>query len=113
MKKRLSNTFVISFFSIIITVLSSCCILPCGPEVVDPDPYIVRDSRQKQNIYYVPTAPNTPLHTEKNDINLVVLVSSRKNSAGADAHASFMLSDQLGFLGSYSSAFTENVKDIF
>ncbi len=69
-----------------------------------PDPYIVATSRQEKNIYYVPSAPNTPLLSEKNDLNFNVLRTSTKPIHGVEVQAAYLPGKHLGIIFRYSSA---------
>ena len=77
--------------------LSSCYF---GGNVYDP--YIVSESRQRENLYYVPSAPNTPLHSQKNDLGFSLMRISGSKYSGADVQASFMPGKHIGIMGSYS-----------
>jgi len=68
------------------------------------DPYIVPESRQKENFYYVPSAPNTPLHSQKNELGFSLMRISDSKYSGADVQASYMAGKHIGIMGSYSSA---------
>jgi hypothetical protein len=68
------------------------------------DPYIVSESRQKENFYYVPSAPNTPLHSKKNELGFSLMRISDSKYSGADVQASYMAGKHIGIMGSYSSA---------
>ena len=67
-----------------------------------PDPYFVSESRQKENLYYVPSAPNTPLHSQKNDLGFNLMWVSGSKYSGADVQASYMPGKHIGIMGSYS-----------
>jgi len=77
--------------------LSSCFF---GGNVYDP--YIVSESRQKENFYYVPSAPNTPLHSQKNDLGFSLMRVSGSKYSGGDVKASYMPGKHIGIMGSYS-----------
>jgi hypothetical protein len=76
----------------------------CYPASVSTDPYIVTESRQKENIYYIPSAPNVPLLTEKNDINFNVIRVSESKFSGFDIQAAYLPTKHAGVTGSYSVA---------
>ena len=73
-----------------------------------PDPYNVSESRQKENFYYVPSAPNTPLHTQKNELGFSLKRISDPKYSGADVQASYMPGKHIGIMGSYSIAGSSN-----
>ena len=66
------------------------------------DPYFVSESRQKENLYYVPSASNTPLHSQKNDLGFSVMGVSGSKYSGADVQASYIPGKHIGIMGSYS-----------
>lgn len=80
--------------------LSSCFYY--GPVV--PDPYIVSDYRQKENLYYIPSSPTTPLLTEKNDISMTATRLADTKFTGGEVQAAFMPGKKTGIMGSYFSA---------
>ena len=74
----------------------------CFPGGIIPDPYIVDESRQKENIYYVPSAPNTPLLSEKNDFNFSLVRSSDTKFLGLETQLSYLPGKHIGITGSYA-----------
>lgn len=76
----------------------------CVP--VDPiaDPYIVNESRQKENIYYIPSAPNAPLLSEKKDLNFNAVSTTGSKFSGVEIQTAFLPSKHVGITGSYSYA---------
>jgi len=68
------------------------------------DPYIVDESRQKENYYYAPAAQNAPLLTKKNDLSLALHGSFGDRQKGIDMHAAFNPGKNIGLLASYSSS---------
>jgi len=80
-----------------VTVLLTSCYT--GPIY---DPYIVDASRQKENIYYVPSAPHTPLLTEKNDLSIDVMRASGSKFTGAEIQAAYLPWKHAGLIGSFS-----------
>lgn len=84
---------------VICLLLSSCNIV-----FYDPYPGKVPESRQKKNIYYVPSAPNTPLLTEKNDMDFNLLRSSGSEFSGIELQAAYLPAKHVGITGSYSLA---------
>ena len=95
--KKYSFKIAVSLFAII-AVLSSCY---TGPIY---DPYYVPKDRQKENLYYVPSAPNTQLLTEKNDFDFNVMLSASSKFSGSEWQASFLPAKHVGIIGSYSFA---------
>jgi hypothetical protein len=93
----------LSFLSIAIgTIFSfSSCYVGSG---VPYDPYLVSETRQKENFYYIPSAQNTPLHSQKNDLNFSLMGTSDSKYSGGDVQASYMPGKQVGIMASYSFA---------
>ncbi|HLG39192.1 MAG TPA: hypothetical protein VI461_05960 [Chitinophagaceae bacterium] len=89
-----------------IVIFSLCS---CWPSSVGTDPYIVNQNRQKENVYYIPSSPNTSLLSEKNDLSLDVKRSSGSNYSGTDAQASYLPGKHIGITGSYSHADNESI----
>ena len=83
--------------------LSSCFY---GP--IAPDPYTVSEYRQKENLYYFPSSPNTPLLTEKNDISMTATRLADTKFTGGEVLAAFMPGKKIGIMGSYFSARNSN-----
>ncbi len=83
----------------VVTVFSLTSCLPYGQ--IPADPYIVDESRQKENIYYIPSAPNVPLLTEKNDLNLNILNTSGSKISGIEIQTAYMPGKHIGIIGSY------------
>lgn len=89
---------------IIYCILMSSTVLlisSCWPGPVY-DPYIVPESRQKENLYYVPTAPNTHLLTEKNDLDFNLVYSAGSKFSGGQFQASYLPGKHVGVIGSYA-----------
>jgi hypothetical protein len=84
-----------------ITLLGSCTPYPSAP------PDIVDEWRQKENIYYVPSAPNTQLLSEKNDVSLNVLASASNKFTGFETQASYLPAKHVGLIAGYSSGKNE------
>jgi hypothetical protein len=55
----------LTLFIVIIITLCSCA----GTSGIVKEPYIVADSRQQQNLYYIPFVPNVPLLKAKNQLS--------------------------------------------
>src|SRR5436190_24022679 len=88
---------VLKFIAVgVIFSLSSCVVGGVS------DPYFVSESRQKENFYYVPSAPNTPLHSQKNDLGFSLMRVSGSKYSGGDVQASYMPGKHIGIIGSYS-----------
>jgi hypothetical protein len=69
-----------------------------------PDPYIVNQSRQKENLYYVPSVPNTPLLSEKGDISFNLMGTAASNRNGVEAQAAYVPVKHVGLIARYSSS---------
>lgn len=76
----------------------------CWPGGTFTDPYIIPESRQKENFYYLPSTPNTPLHSKKDDVSLSIVAASNSKYSGADIQASYMPGKHVGIMASYSFA---------
>ncbi len=98
MKQNLKNLLLI-----IIVAGATFSLSSCYPTGQFNDPYIIPESRQKENIYYVPSAPNTPLHSKKGDLNLTLMRTS-SNLSGGEVQTSFMPAKHIGIIGAYSFA---------
>ena len=88
---------IIGYGTVIATLFSSC--YP-GSQIADP--YIVDQSRQKENQYYVKTSPSVPLLKEKNDISIAGGVSSGSQFTAGEFHAAYMPGKHVGITGSYA-----------
>jgi len=95
MKKNLLTP---AFVVLIVTMFLASC-YP-GPIY---DPYVVPESRQKENIYYVPSAPSTQLLSEKNDVGVSLVASAGSQFSGVEMQAAYMPAKHIGLIGSYSS----------
>lgn len=89
---------------IFIASVAIFCLSSCFYGGAPPDPYIVYESRQKENFYYIPSAPNTPLHSQKKDINVSMMATSDSKFSGGEVQGSYMPGKHLGVMGSYSFA---------
>ena len=83
-------------------IASAACLCSCVPYPID-DPYYVDPERQKENVYYVPTTPNTPLLSKKQDLNFTVSRSSNTKFTGIELQTAFLPTDHLGIIASYAS----------
>lgn len=70
----------------------------CGDFTQVPDPYTVAADRQKENIYYVPSAVYSPFSATKNDADISVLHSSGSRFSGLDMHAGYVVSKHVGLM---------------
>ncbi|MEO8405971.1 MAG: hypothetical protein ABI480_15295, partial [Chitinophagaceae bacterium] len=92
-------------FSRIMYVIICCVLLAsCYPGTVLPDPYTVSEDRQKENIYYVPSAPNTPLANKKNDVDFNIMHSSGTRFSGFEMQAAYLPTDHIGIIAGYTTA---------
>jgi hypothetical protein len=66
------------------------------------DPYIVDESRQKENFYYAPAAQNAPLLSKKNELSLALNYSSNDKHEGTDLHAAFTPGKHFGLMSGFS-----------
>jgi hypothetical protein len=80
-----------------ISLLDSCTPYPTAT------PDVVPDWRQKENIYYVPSSPNTQLLSEKNDIGFNLVASASSKFSGVETQASFLPAKHIGLIAGYSS----------
>ncbi len=103
MKKILKHFVLICITAATISGLDSC--YPTGPA---SDPYIIPESRQKENLYYVPSAPNTPLHSKKGDMNFSLMRTAGSKNSGGEVQTAFMPANHVGIIGSYSYAGSSN-----
>jgi len=83
--------------------ITSFFLSSCYPGSAIPDPYYVDEARQKENIYYVPSAPNTPLLTEKGDLSFSAMRASGSKFTGAEIQAASLPWKHIGIIGSYSN----------
>src|SRR5215203_4796049 len=84
-------------------VATTTIITSCIPGSLIPDPYVVDDSRQKKNVYYVPSAPNTPLLSNKGDFNFNVLRTAAPVTNGYEFQAAYLPAKHIGIISRYSS----------
>jgi hypothetical protein len=82
-------------------VLYSCYPYPTG------SPDVVPEWRQKENIYYVPSTPNTQLLSEKNDIGFSLVASASSQFSGVETQASYLPAKHIGLIAGYSSGKNE------
>jgi hypothetical protein len=75
------------------------------------EPYYVVESRQKENVYYVASTPNTQLLSEKNDLGFNLMRSGGSKFSGVECQVSYLPSKHLGLIAGYSSAGTDGRHD--
>jgi hypothetical protein len=102
MKKNLSKPIVV--IAACTTVLYSCYPYPTG------SPDVVPEWRQKENIYYVPSAPNTQLLSEKNEIGGSLVASAGSQFSGVETQASYLPAKHIGLIAGYSSGKNEEAE---
>ncbi len=83
--------------------MTSFVLTSCLPGFFAPAPFIVDESRQKENIYYVPAAPNAPLLTEQGDLSVSAMLASGSKFSGIEMQAAYMPWKHVGISGSYSN----------
>jgi hypothetical protein len=93
------NILLIEFAMLII--ICSCLIISCGTPNVTQG-YRVTEERQKENLYYIPAAPNTPLLTEKHDLYFDVLRSSGEKFSAFETQAAYMAGKNIGVCTNFS-----------
>lgn len=84
----------------LVVYMFSSCVVPGQIDV----PYMVPDERQHENLYYVPSAPNTMLSSEKNQFDFNVIRSSGARYTGIDLQAGYMATKNIGLIAGYSTA---------
>jgi hypothetical protein len=90
-----------------IAILTSTTLLySCYPGPIY-DPYVVSESRQKENLYYVPSSPNTQLLSEKNNIGFNLMASGGSKFSAVETQASFLPARHVGLIAEYSSGKNE------
>ena len=95
--KRIAIPHLLIAMSLIVFIES------CYPGNSIPDPYYVSQDRQKENIYYVPSATNAPLLTEKGDMSFDVMRASGSKFTGVEIQGACLPSQHIGVIASYSS----------
>lgn len=90
--------------SIPVGIIVTCVVLlDCCTPYPTAGPDLVPEWRQKENVYYVPSSPNTQLLTEKNDIGFDVLASAGESFSGVEMQASYLPAKHVGIVAAYSS----------
>src|SRR5436305_5093958 len=85
-----------------VSILTMVTFTSCSYYPID-DPYYVAPDRQKENIYYVPTTPNAPFLSKKNDLGFSILRSSDKKFLGVETQAAYLPTSHFGIIASYAS----------
>ncbi|MBK5273111.1 MAG: hypothetical protein JJE22_19090 [Bacteroidia bacterium] len=80
------------------------CLTSCY--TTGPDTGMVSESRQKENLYYIPASPNIPLLTKKNDLSLNAAASSGSKFNGTEIQAAWLPWKHIGICGSFSAVKT-------
>ena len=97
---------------ILFVTLPWCMFAACSPVGEIADPYYVRIDRQMENLYYVPSKPNTPLSADKNALNFEITSSSGDPTSGVDLQTSFLPTERLGIIAGYSMARDKGTESI-
>ena len=105
--KKISNCLPLMCI-IVVTIL---CLTSCYTTGTDTG--MVSESRQKENVYYISSSPNSPLLTKKNDLSFSAAVSSGSKFSGAEIQAAYLPWKHIGVIGSYSAGNTNNLYDGF
>lgn len=87
---------------------AACCTTNCGV----PDPYIVAESRQKENFYYVPSSHHAPLLKNKNDLSVALQHSASNKHSGGELQAAYVASKHLGILSNLSWGGNKRYEDM-
>jgi len=76
----------------------------CGPIPLIQDPYVVDTDRQKENIYYIPSTPNTPMSSKKDHLDFNLNYSSGTRYSGMEFRGGYLPSKHIGIIAGYSVA---------
>ena len=82
---------------LVLCLLNSCYVTGAA------DPYIVPESRQKENQYYAPSTPNAPLLQHQYDLMGGMRYSSGSNYACIEMQTAYRPGKHTGIISSYSS----------
>jgi hypothetical protein len=93
----------ISFCLMYVVTGVSLLLTSCYGSYAPADPYIVNESRQKENYYYASSTQNVPLLEQKNDLSLALHGSFGDRQKGVDIHGAFNPAKNIGIMLSYSS----------
>ena len=91
---------------LVLCLLNSCYVTGAA------DPYIVPESRQKENQYYAPSSPNAPLLQHQYDLMGGTHYSSGSNYACIEMQSAYRSGKHTGIISSYSSGDIKS-KDYF
>src|SRR5829696_6891277 len=80
-----------------------CSIYSCFPGIYTADPFIVNDSRQKENVYHAPSAHNVPLLSNKNDLSFSANLAYTSKYKGVDIQSAYIPVNHLGLLANLRS----------
>lgn len=81
-----------------LSILASSCYT--GP-IID-NTAVVDESRQKENSYYVVSAPNSPLLSAKDELNFNFLRTTGAGFSGIDLQAGYLPGKHIGIMAGYS-----------
>jgi hypothetical protein len=95
MEYRYYTSSVLCYFTALSFLLHSC-VYPIY------EPYTVPEQRQKQNIYYVPSAHHAPLLQEKDDFQSSVMTSLAGKQFLLEFQGAYLASKHVGFCLNYS-----------
>lgn len=87
--------------TIIRVLISLSFLYGCATGPIVNDPYYVVHKRQNKNIFHSPAAKNIPMLKEKNQFMLGGFYCNTPKLKGTEIHGGFMVSDHIGFIGSY------------
>ena len=74
-------------------------------------PYLVDESRQKENLYYIPSTPNTPLSSETGHLHFNFLRSSGNKYSGVELQGGIIPAEHLGIIASFAGAKNSSSED--
>ncbi|MEI8075866.1 MAG: hypothetical protein WCH78_14035 [Bacteroidota bacterium] len=99
-----------SFLSVLSMLVFTVLICSCWSGQAIYDPYYVPQSRQEENLYYIPTTTNLLALSEKNEIGANILNTASDKYSGTEIQTSFIPDTHLGIMGSLSSARSSSLK---
>lgn len=82
----------------------------CYPGGAVYDPYIVDDSRQKENYYYAPSSHNAPFLKEKNDLSASLQATTNDKQSGFGLQAAYLPHKNIGIITSYTRGDSKDSK---
>jgi hypothetical protein len=59
--------------------------------------------RQKENFYYLPSTPNTPLSVNRGDLSLHGHLAASAKNSGSEVQATYVAGDHIGLIAGYSA----------